>query len=106
MPALTQTALPTSTPLPATTLTPTTIPNDLTYEQAVHLFDYSIDIPFEIKEISVTRDEDGVTVYDILYTAHNPEYGSGKGGPQRISSARKGMVHLRVFYSCTGLVAA
>lgn len=79
MPAPTQTALPTSTPLPATTLTPTTIPNDLTYEQAVHLFDYSIDIPFEIKEISVTRDEDGVTVYDILYTAHNPEYGSGKG---------------------------
>lgn len=79
MPALTPTALPTSTPFPASTLAPTSIPNDLIYEQAVHLFDYPTDIPFEIKEISATQDEDGVTVYDIIYTAHDPEYGSGKG---------------------------
>jgi dienelactone hydrolase len=62
---------------PPTPAEPTQIPDDLTYEQAVHLFDYSPDTP-EVKELSVEEGE-GYSVHDILYTAHDPNIGIVKG---------------------------
>jgi dienelactone hydrolase len=77
VPTATATALP--KPTPTKTVAVMEIDENMTYEQAVHLFDYPSDIPFEMKERSALIEEDGVTVYDILYTAHKPEYGAGRG---------------------------
>ncbi len=75
------TATATTLPIPTPTeiISITDITENMTYEQAVHLFDYSKDVPFETKELSAPTEDNGVTVYDILYTAHNPEYGTGRG---------------------------
>lgn len=72
--AVTDTSVPAASPTPAE---PTQIPDELTYEQAVHLFDYSPDTP-EVKELSVEEGE-GFSVHDILYTAHAPNIGIVKG---------------------------
>lgn len=78
-PAASQTATALPSPVPTETISVTATPEEMTYEQAVHQFDYSNDIPFEVKDFSAPTKEDGFTVLDILYTAHRPEYGSAKG---------------------------
>src|SRR5215212_4832179 len=74
---LTPVPAPSATLPPPTTSEPTQIPDNLTYEKAVHLFDYSSDTP-EVKETSV-EEGDGYSVHDILYTAHDPNIGIVKG---------------------------
>jgi dienelactone hydrolase len=64
-------------PAPPTPAEATEIPDNLTYERVIHLFDYSPDTP-EVKETSVEEGE-GFTVHDILYTAHEPNIGIVKG---------------------------
>lgn len=73
-PIPTATVVPTALPSPTPTET-ISIDDDMTYEQAVHLFDYDSTVPFEVKDVSEPVEEDGVTVSNILYTAHSPEYG-------------------------------
>jgi dienelactone hydrolase len=76
-PTVTATAL--LEPIASETIAVTEITENMTYDQAVNLFDYPSDIPFEVKERSAPIEENGVTVYDILYTAHKPDYGAGRG---------------------------
>ena len=80
--AVTPAPEPTFTPVPPTIVPPTSaeptqIQDNLTYEEAVHLFDYSPDTP-EVKETSV-EEGDGYSVHDILYKAHDPNIGIVKG---------------------------
>src|SRR5687768_14858814 len=76
-PTLTSAPVPSATLPPPTPDEPTQIPDNLTYEEAVHLFAYSLDMP-EMKELSVEEGE-GYSVHDILYTAHDPKIGIVKG---------------------------
>jgi dienelactone hydrolase len=76
-PTLTSAPVPSATLPPPTPDEPTQIPDNLTYEEAVHLFDDSPDMP-EMKELSVEEGE-GYSVHDILYTAHDPKIGIVKG---------------------------
>ena len=76
-PTSTPAPLPSPTLPPPTPAEPTQIPDDLTYEQGVHLFDYLPDTP-EVKKLSVEEGE-GYSVHDILYTAHDPNIGIVKG---------------------------
>jgi len=74
-------APPTSLPSPAqatatiAAVTPTSpISANLSFEQAMHQFDYDASIPLDVKVIS-TKDVNGVTIQSITYTAHSPQYG-------------------------------
>ena len=64
-------------PTNADTIAPPTvteIPLTLTYEGAVHLFDYDQASPLDVQELSV-KDQAGAAVHDITYAAHDPQYG-------------------------------
>ncbi|HEY4688229.1 MAG TPA: hypothetical protein VIK33_02870 [Anaerolineae bacterium] len=51
----------------------------MTYEQAAHLFDDPSDVPFEVRDLSSASEQEGYTIHDIIYTAHDPQYGFVKG---------------------------
>lgn len=68
------TQAPASTPTGSILGTATPFPLSLSYEEAIRLFDYDSTVPFDVQEVSIT-DQDGIAVHDILYAAHDPQYG-------------------------------
>lgn len=53
--------------------TATAFPLNLSYEEAVHLYDYDSTVPVDIQEKSVT-DHQSIPVHDITYAAYDPQF--------------------------------
>ncbi len=72
------TAAPTATAIPATAVPPTAVPPTAVPTPASP-FDYNAKVPFDTKIISQTEQE-GATVTELSYAAHDPSFASLFGG--------------------------